>query len=212
MKELNLDTVLRTKAELDEDIRALSGDLNEIKQYLTNINDGVTGMGDKLDIFIAEFRDSIKAKEVKPDLLEASKIDTNEVRDPTDENLALVIRPGSSISLKSWRQLDAADKDFGIVSPATRAEIEREVAIVKQLDRCKYIIQFFGTYQRAGRLHLLMEFAHHGNLEDYMKKEELDWKTRLNIAVDISRGMCFLHEIAVLHHDMRTSNIMLTDT
>ncbi|RUP45623.1 Cwf15/Cwc15 cell cycle control protein-domain-containing protein [Jimgerdemannia flammicorona] len=214
MKDLNLTTVIRTKAQIEGDSKALTADLSEIKSYLNNISDGISGVDNRLAEFIVEFRETVNSHDVKPDLLEASKIDANEVKDVSnDYNPSIgVIRSGSSIQFKMWMYQNAADKDFGIVTGPMREEIEKEVAILKQLERCTYIIRFFGTYISAGHVHLLMEYAAHGNLEDYMKTNTLDWKMRLNIAVDISRGLSFLHEVSVLHHDLRSANIMLTDT
>ncbi|KAJ0715905.1 putative protein kinase RLK-Pelle-LRR-IX family [Helianthus annuus] len=46
------------------------------------------------------------------------------------------------------------------------------------------------------------------------KLEPLSWKRRLNIALDVARGMEYLHTLAhqsFIHRDLKSSNILLGD-
>ncbi|KAJ0467325.1 putative protein kinase RLK-Pelle-LRR-IX family [Helianthus annuus] len=46
------------------------------------------------------------------------------------------------------------------------------------------------------------------------KLEPLFWKRRLNIALDVARGMEYLHTLAhqsFIHRDLKSSNILLGD-
>jgi serine/threonine protein kinase len=47
---------------------------------------------------------------------------------------------------------------------------------------------------------------------DPIKRPHLDWQRRYNIIVGIARGLLYLHEdsrLRVIHHDLKTSNILL---
>jgi len=68
----------------------------------------------------------------------------------------------------------------------------------------------FGIYQSSGNLHLITEWCEHGNLEEYLARNlELDWNIKISIATDIANGLVFCHDRDILHHDIRTSHILL---
>jgi serine/threonine protein kinase len=57
---------------------------------------------------------------------------------------------------------------------------------------------------------LITEWCEHGNLEEYLEKNpNLDWNIKVNIATGVANGLVFCHDRDILHHDMRSSNIML---
>lgn len=57
---------------------------------------------------------------------------------------------------------------------------------------------------------MITEWCEHGNLEEYLlRNEKLDWNVKINIATGIANGLVFCHDRDILHHDIRSSNIML---
>jgi hypothetical protein len=165
MKDLGLNQAVRTREQIAEDRAVLDADLANIREYLANISNGIVGVDARVSELVDEIRETVKVHRVKPSVLEASRIDPREITEPDDYNEGeeSVIRKGSSVRRMLWRYQNVAEKDFGIVEPAILAEIEKEVAILKQLQQCSYIIQFYGTCQKNGKLHIIMEFAAHGN-------------------------------------------------
>jgi serine/threonine protein kinase len=68
----------------------------------------------------------------------------------------------------------------------------------------------FGIYNLNGDQYLITEWCEHGNLEEYLSRNpELDWNVKVNIATGIANGLVFCHDRDILHHDIRSSNIML---
>ncbi|KAG9300640.1 hypothetical protein G9A89_023438 [Geosiphon pyriformis] len=45
--------------------------------------------------------------------------------------------------------------------------------------------------------------------EYYENYGPIDWPRRIEIATDIVRGLTFLHEVSILHHDIRSQNILI---
>ncbi|XP_023761496.1 uncharacterized protein LOC111909939 [Lactuca sativa] len=60
------------------------------------------------------------------------------------------------------------------------------------------------------------EYASKGSLDVHLKDNDLTWMKRLEISIDIARGLDFLHgggvtQEVVMHRDIKSSNILLTD-
>ncbi|GJV98968.1 protein kinase-like domain, concanavalin A-like lectin/glucanase domain protein [Tanacetum coccineum] len=63
---------------------------------------------------------------------------------------------------------------------------------------------------------IVYEYASKGSLDNYLNDASLTWVNRLNICIDVVRGLAFLHggvqeHEAVIHRDMKTANILLFD-
>ncbi|GJR07173.1 kinase RLK-Pelle-LRR-I-1 family protein [Tanacetum coccineum] len=63
---------------------------------------------------------------------------------------------------------------------------------------------------------IVYEYASKGSLDNYLNDASLTWINRLNICIDVARGLAFLHggvreHEAVIHRDMKTANILLFD-
>ena len=68
-----------------------------------------------------------------------------------------------------------------------------------------YEYRFDGDY-----LLLVTEYCKDGDLEKWLKRDH-DFKERINIMVQIMRGMDYLHQNNILHRDMKPKNILLHD-
>ncbi|CAG8635132.1 36896_t:CDS:2 [Gigaspora margarita] len=89
-------------------------------------------------------------------------------------------------------------------------DIRSHVTILMKLKECHQIIQFYGLVSDGERRYLVTEWAECGNLREFYEKYggPIDAKTKINIAVDIARGLNFLR--AIVHRDIRPENILIT--
>ncbi|KAM0065343.1 putative protein kinase RLK-Pelle-CrRLK1L-1 family [Helianthus debilis subsp. tardiflorus] len=63
---------------------------------------------------------------------------------------------------------------------------------------------------------IVYEYAPKGSLERYLNDASLTWVKRLNICIDVARALDFLHggvgkQAKVIHRDIKTANILLSD-
>ena len=88
-------------------------------------------------------------------------------------------------------------------------EFVREVQILSRL-RSPFVVPFYGACLEEGHACLVMEYLSLGSLADYLSKNKLTLVQQKQIAVDIIRGLQYLHNKGILHSDLRGANILLT--
>ncbi|WMV20361.1 hypothetical protein MTR67_013746 [Solanum verrucosum] len=98
-------------------------------------------------------------------------------------------------------------------------EFQNELFFAGKIDS-KYIVSTIGfsSDKRGRRMLLVYELLANGSLQDcllHRKCSELkDWKKRLSIALDIAKGLEYLHHFCdppAIHGDIKPSNILLDD-
>ncbi|TKY65019.1 leucine-rich repeat receptor serine/threonine-protein kinase [Spatholobus suberectus] len=92
-------------------------------------------------------------------------------------------------------------------------EFQTEVLLLGRLHH-RNLVNLLGYCIDKGQLMLVYEFMSNGSLENllYGEEKELSWDERLQIAIDISHGIEYLHEGAVppvIHRDLKSANILL---
>ncbi|XP_073526250.1 uncharacterized protein [Phyllobates terribilis] len=114
---------------------------------------------------------------------------------------------GRSVAVKVTNSSKAAWKDFS-----------QEVDIISSLKH-KNITPLLGVCVENSKLISVYEFMSNGSLEDNLHgelKEEfvLPWETRFKVAVGIADALNYLHNgfsKTVIHRDVKSSNILLSD-
>ncbi|CAM0876338.1 unnamed protein product [Alopecurus aequalis] len=88
----------------------------------------------------------------------------------------------------------------------------QEVSLMKKL-RHPNIVLFMGAVASQQRLCIVMEFLPRGSLFRLLQNNigKLDPRRRINMAIDIARGMNYLHNSipTVVHRDLKSSNLLV---
>ncbi|KAK2992226.1 hypothetical protein RJ640_005713 [Escallonia rubra] len=99
----------------------------------------------------------------------------------------------------------------------TRALLEQqfksEVALLSRLYHPN-IVQFIAACKKPPVYCIITEYMSQGTLRMYLNKKEpysLSTETILRLALDISRGMEYLHSQGVIHRDLKSNNLLLND-
>ncbi|XP_042558805.1 mitogen-activated protein kinase kinase kinase 20 [Clupea harengus] len=94
-------------------------------------------------------------------------------------------------------------------------KIEKEAEILSVLSH-KNIIQFYGAILEAPNYGIVTEYASGGSLYEYLssvESEEMNMGQVMTWAVDIAKGMHYLHSeapVKVIHRDLKSRNVVLT--
>ncbi|XP_020554920.1 calcium/calmodulin-regulated receptor-like kinase 2 isoform X2 [Sesamum indicum] len=93
-------------------------------------------------------------------------------------------------------------------------EFQTEVSLLARLHH-RNLVNLVGYCIDKGQRMLVYEYMRNGSLENLIYNDEeqvLSWEDRLQIALDISHGIEYLHDGAVppvIHRDLKSANILL---
>ncbi|KAK6145746.1 hypothetical protein DH2020_022566 [Rehmannia glutinosa] len=109
--------------------------------------------------------------------------------------------------------------EAGVMTSKALDEFQSEIAVLSKV-RHRHLVSLLGYSVEGNERILVYEYMSEGALSKHLfhwKKlgiEPLSWKRRLNIALDVARGMDYLHNLAhqsFIHRDLKSSNILLGD-
>eukprot|EP01042_Synura_sphagnicola_P002961 gene2961-biopygen3200 len=113
----------------------------------------------------------------------------------------------------TWRMTDVAVKELllGQLTEDALQEFEDEAQTMKEL-RHPNILQFLG-YCISPRPCIVMEYMPRGSLHQLLRNRQAEilWDVRMRIALDITRGLAYLHAENIVHRDIKSMNVLLTE-
>ncbi|KAL7244739.1 hypothetical protein ACSBR2_000159 [Camellia fascicularis] len=91
-------------------------------------------------------------------------------------------------------------------------EFAQEVYILRRV-RHKNVVQFIGACTRPPSLCIVTEFMSGGSVYDFMHKRKGIFKlpALLKVAIDVSKGMNYLHQNNIIHRDLKAANLLMDE-
>lgn len=91
-------------------------------------------------------------------------------------------------------------------------EFSQEVYILRKV-RHKNVVQFIGACTKNPNLCIVTEFMSRGSVYDFLHKQRGVFKlpSLLKVAIDISKGMNYLHQNNIIHRDLKTANLLMDE-
>ncbi|CAN6875759.1 unnamed protein product [Brassica oleracea] len=123
------------------------------------------------------------------------------------------LNDGTKIAVKRMESSASVVSDKGL------AEFKSEIDVLTKM-RHRHLVALLGYCLDGNERLLVYEYMPRGTLSQHLfhwKEEErkpLDWTRRLAIALDVARGVEYLHTFAhqsFIHRDLKPSNILLGD-
>ncbi|GMH23648.1 hypothetical protein Nepgr_025491 [Nepenthes gracilis] len=91
-------------------------------------------------------------------------------------------------------------------------EFAQEVFIMRKV-RHKNVVQFIGACTKPPSLCIVTEFMSGGSVYDYLHKRKGTFKlpSLLKVAIDVSKGMNYLHQNNIIHRDLKAANLLMDE-
>jgi serine/threonine protein kinase len=134
--------------------------------------------------------------------------------DPDEVTTGKLLGAGSfgTVYRGEWRGVDVAVKAYNesaLLDVGLRQDIEREVEMCFKL-RMPFIVTFYGRTISSNRLCIVMEYVHYGSLGAMIAKPDpILLKFKVRVALDVAKGMNFLHKNRVIHRDLKSDNVLI---
>eukprot|EP00475_Leptophrys_vorax_P030471 TRINITY_DN45696_c0_g1_i4.p1 TRINITY_DN45696_c0_g1~~TRINITY_DN45696_c0_g1_i4.p1 ORF type:complete len:380 (-),score=20.26 TRINITY_DN45696_c0_g1_i4:181-1254(-) len=98
------------------------------------------------------------------------------------------------------------------LNDSLQAEFAQEVFIMRKV-RHKNVVQFIGACTKPPNLSIVTEFMLGGSVYDYLHKHRGSMKLPmvLRVALDVAKGMDFLHKNNIIHRDLKAANLLMDE-
>ncbi|KAJ1414181.1 Serine-threonine/tyrosine-protein kinase, catalytic domain [Sesbania bispinosa] len=117
-----------------------------------------------------------------------------------------------------WRGTEVAVKKLGedVISDEEKVKAFRDELALFQKIRHPNVVQFLGAVTQSSPMMIVTEYLPKGDLRDFLKRKgALKPSTAVRFALDIARGVGYLHEnkpSPIIHRDLEPSNILRDDS
>ncbi|KAF8020625.1 hypothetical protein BT93_G1154 [Corymbia citriodora subsp. variegata] len=93
-----------------------------------------------------------------------------------------------------------------------QSEFAQEVFIMRKV-RHKNVVQFIGACTKPPNLYIVTEFMSGGSVYDYLHKQKGFFKLPrlLKVAIDVAKGMHYLHQNNIIHRDLKAANLLMDE-
>ncbi|PON69406.1 Serine/threonine protein kinase [Parasponia andersonii] len=120
--------------------------------------------------------------------------------------------------IASWRGIQVAVKTLGeeVFTDENKVKAFRDELALLQKLRHPNVVQFLGAVTQSSPMMIVTEYLPKGDFCAYLRKKgALKPTAALKFALDIARGMNYLHEHkpeAIIHRDLEPSNLLRDDS
>jgi len=92
-------------------------------------------------------------------------------------------------------------------------QVQREIAALKTLNHPN-LVQFFGLFSLHNEMYIVTEYIPGGTVRKCIEKDkgETTWASRVKMANDVASAISFLHSRNIIHRDIKSENLLLTET
>ncbi|KAL8215613.1 hypothetical protein R6Q57_022450 [Mikania cordata] len=96
------------------------------------------------------------------------------------------------------------------LNQALEEEFCHEIAILREVQH-RNVVRFIGACTKQPHLCIITEYMSGGSLYEYLHKNHhtLTLPQLVKFAIDVSRGMEYLHKNNIIHRDLKTANLLM---
>ncbi|CAH1756759.1 15765_t:CDS:2, partial [Entrophospora sp. SA101] len=223
MKNLKFTMTIAPEEQTKIDQQSLKEDHEKMEKFWGSISGGIVDDNKQMNTSLQEviiiktqveskdnqgdINNSIKATQIPPDMLQDP-----EHKKPSDSRRK---RPPYICKKILKEDIEVACQPITTPDethlPVEYQNVQSQLAILGKLHDSKNILRFYGLSTVDDSTVMVLEWAEMGKLDDVYNNYVISWPEKVSIALEICRGLIFLHSCKILHHDIRCGNIMMTN-
>jgi len=98
-------------------------------------------------------------------------------------------------------------------NPEDVKQVQREITALKELNHPN-LVEFFGMFELRNEMYIVTEYVSGGTVRNSIQKDkgDISWAARAKMAYDVASAISFLHSKNMMHRDIKSDNLLLTDT
>ncbi|CAG8723962.1 25040_t:CDS:2 [Gigaspora margarita] len=217
MNDLHFATTLFNKEQREIDAMALKSDLEEMSKFLETIGDSVVDADKNINNVLKEvliIKNQLRYQNSITKNIRVTEIELKKLNDPQIGNSTDTRGNEDSPLVKKLlnRAIEVACKRTKIIDDSTSKsqKIQTKLAILGKLKDFPNILKFYGFSKVSNYQVMVFEWAELGTLQELYRENDIVWCSKVQIALNICRGLVFLHTCEILHYDIRCANILIT--
>jgi hypothetical protein len=221
MNDLHFTIAVANEEQRRIDEEALTEDLSEFDKYLQTIDRKVDDLHDEIRYIKNHINEKslhginkINSKDLELPLQGTDddvRYGKDSIVSDDEKNFDGDVRRGknSVVMKRIFKGQEVACKSFSTTEEGPK---EGHLEILMKLSECKHILRFYGisTIDNIGVM--VFEWAQRKTLKELYEKKDIQWHCKVRIALNICRGLVFLQQAEILHHDLKCENILMTET
>jgi len=153
--------------------------------------------------------------------IDFNKPDPNILIDPSEVTFVRPLGKGGygNVDLCLYKgEIEVAIKRLQIPSKENINGLLKEAEKMRSI-RHSNIVFLYGVIEKIDSRYsesiyeyqLVMEYMPRGSLLDFLKKEEVTWEEKWNIAIDVATAIDFLHSHEKIHCDLKPDNVLINN-
>lgn len=168
---------------------------------------------------------AVTERKAQTRIVHASIIDKDEIdicKSASGEDWLLGMGSYGMVYKAKMGQLDVAVKTIHrqhvnpqLTSHQALQVMQKELQILELLPFDKHVVEFHGSYTQDDNIYMVLEFMQGGDLKQALRgplSATLSWYNKgAQIALDVIKGLHFLHCHGILHKDIKSGNVLLSE-
>nr|POE65847.1 serine/threonine-protein kinase sty46 [Quercus suber] len=98
------------------------------------------------------------------------------------------------------------------VNSDMQREFAQEVFIMRKVQH-KNVVQFIGAFTKPPSFCIITDYMPGGSVYDFLHKQKGVFKlpSLIRVAIDVSKGMDYLHKNNIIHRDLKAANLLMDE-
>ncbi|CAG8467630.1 10220_t:CDS:2 [Diversispora eburnea] len=210
-KDLQFSVYMISEEQRKEENDQITNELNLLGWAMNEVSDEVKNISKQINIL----SEQLNSQKLNSGEIKVLTVDDSELTDPEITNPDNVRGSEKTIVKRIYRgTLQVACKKVKAIDKNESAgsrNVQTQLVILGLLGICPNIITFYGLAKIGQDDYMIFDWAEHGSLKEVYEKCDMSIHTKLRFIYNIFKGLSFIFNSGVLHHDVRCENILVTE-